>query len=138
MKRATRELIAYVTAPERTHFGALGVSPSELSGVRDATVAEVLGNCRRGRAAHLHPDRGANEPPGVQKLLHDAMSRVNVAHDALSKPTERRRYELLLRKTHASCDFCAGRGQITARRTLKGAVTSACETCKGEGYVPRT
>lgn len=93
---------------------------------RGSTDAEIKEAFRRA-CQELHPDRDTGN---VQEFM-----KVTAAYHDIKNEVKRSALAELMRFTAVECDTCKSKGY--AKKYGKGAVTTACATCKGCGFVPK-
>jgi DnaJ-class molecular chaperone len=128
--RALQKLAARLSNPNLSYYEVLGIAPRAARSDPGA-----LGAARRALLTTCHPDRFANVPDTLSVLAHDTTALVNVAHDTLTDPAARGRYEkTVLNKTHYACRACAGEGEKKVQRGFSTIQWVKCEACEGVGY----
>src|SRR5205814_168694 len=127
-------------AGQQDYYQTLGVPET-------ATTDEIKKAFRR-LAKQYHPDRNPNKPQAAERFKE-----INEAHDVLSDPAKRKKYDQLRRygafagagsgggargapgTTFSTCPECKGRGTISFGQG-GFAVTRPCPVCRGRGRVP--
>lgn len=121
--------MATVTALKKFLSARAPLTHYEVLGVHRGHTAEELGKARRELALAFHPDRN----PGQQDLAHQAMARVNLAHEVLSDKKREARYLAELASTHKPCSACTGNGFLRKQRGFKAVELNICGSCGGSG-----
>src|SRR2546422_744648 len=120
----------------------------QMLGVSEAATTDEIKKAFRRLAKQYHPDRNPNNTQAAEHFKE-----INEAHDVLSDPEKRKKYDHLRRygafaaggacggngaapgATISTCPECGGRGTVSFGQG-SFAVNRPCPVCRGKGKVP--
>src|SRR5881409_2802175 len=111
-------------AASKDYYQVLGVAET-------ATVDEIKKAFRR-LAKQYHPDRNPNNTQAAERFKE-----INEAHDVLSDPDKRKRYDQLRRYgAYAGAGRGGSAGALGAKVPVTLPMAEVCLTCNGSGAAP--